>query len=76
MTYVSPIQRFLVILLTLDYKRAYNIPMIRYQFYITEEQLDFLNKLPEPVSQNIRRAIDEFIEKRAKKTVSTSLSKK
>lgn len=49
--------------------------MLRKEFYITEEQQAFLEVLGEiSVSEHIRRALDEYIERRKDKP-STSASK-
>lgn len=51
--------------------------MIRKNFYITKEQGDFLKKQKDlTVSEHIRRALDEYIEKKKSSTAVTSPSKK
>ena len=51
--------------------------MIRKNFYLTKEQNDFLkNKKSLTVSEHIRRAIDEYIEKMRSSTAVTSPSAK
>ena len=49
--------------------------MLRRDVYLTEEQDNFLCKLAGTISEHIRRAIDDYIEKLTKK-VSASQSKR
>lgn len=50
--------------------------MIKKHFYITKEQDSFLDGLDGfTLSENVRRAIDQFIEKRKKTMVARSPSK-
>ena len=50
--------------------------MIRKHFYISQEELDYLKKLPGTVSDHIRRAISEYIEDIQKQKYSASQSRK
>jgi len=49
--------------------------MKRYNFFLEQDQVDFLDKLPGTVSEQIRRAINEFIERQKNKNISASKSK-
>lgn len=49
--------------------------MIRINFFLTEKQLDFLKDLPGTVSENIRIAVNEYIQKLKGENVSASQSK-
>ncbi len=49
--------------------------MRRFNFFLDEERIDFLEKLPGTISEHIRRAIDEFIEREKTKGISASKSK-
>jgi len=40
---------------------VYNICMIRYNFFLTNDQFRFLRDLEGNVSEHIRRAIDKYI---------------
>ena len=46
------------------------------QIRVREDQDESLRKLPGSVTENIRRAIDEYIEKRKVQNVSASASRK
>lgn len=50
--------------------------MIRRHFYLNQEQIDFLKKLPGNISEHIRRAIDDYIEKLKAFNASASQSKR
>jgi len=49
---------------------------MRFNLLLTEEQANFLGKLPGTASEHVRRAIDEYIEKIKAKSVSESKSKR
>jgi hypothetical protein len=49
--------------------------MIVKSLYIREDQNKFLTKLPGTLSEQVRRAIDEYIESIEGKNVGSSLSK-
>ena len=49
--------------------------MLRKNFYITKEQIDFLKKDSGlTVSEHIRRALDEYITRKKNQNATTSLS--
>ena len=49
--------------------------MIRKNFWLTNDQFRFLRKLEGNVSEHIRRAIDEYIEKKKQEQLKVSTSK-
>lgn len=49
--------------------------MIRKDLFLTNDQFRFLRKLEGNVSEHIRRAIDEYIEKKKQEQLKVSTSK-
>ena len=49
--------------------------MRRKDVYITDEQVIFLSELGGTISEHIRRAIDEYIQKIKNRDITTSMSK-
>lgn len=50
--------------------------MRRIDVYITENQLSFLSTLPGTISEHVRRALDDYIQKMRVAKASASKSKK
>jgi hypothetical protein len=50
--------------------------MVRRTFNFTEKQINFLKKLPGTISEHIRRALDEYIDRMMGQNASFSQSKK
>jgi hypothetical protein len=48
--------------------------MVKFDFYISEEQLRFLVGMGGKTAEHIRRAIDEYIEKKKNSITSSSKS--
>ena len=51
------------------------MPLKRKDIYITNEQVIFLSELPGTISEHIRRAIDEYIDRLKGSEASASQSK-
>ncbi len=50
--------------------------MKRVDFYIEDRKIEFLKKLPGTLSEHLRRATDDYVEKKKNINVSSSSSKK
>lgn len=50
--------------------------MVRKHFYLTEEQEKFLKSLPGTMAEHLRKALDEYIEKKQNLNISASSSMK
>lgn len=48
--------------------------MVRKEFYIEEDQIEFLSTLPGTVSEHIRIAIDEYIDRKKREKLQVSES--
>lgn len=48
--------------------------MVRKQYFIRNDQIRFLSKLPGNDAEHVRAAIDDYIEKKRRETINVSMS--